>query len=85
MQEYPKGWEEQGGFLVKVFEFNSFVEAVDFVNEIMPIAEDMGHHPDLEIFSYKKVRVKLTTHDDKRNKITEKDLGLAKDIEAIKL
>jgi len=84
MVEYPKGWKEEEGFLVKVFEFNNFVEAVDFVNKIVPIAEDMGHHPDVEIFSYKKVRVKLTTHDE-GNKITEKDIKLAKEINFILL
>jgi len=84
MMEYPKGWKEEESFLVKVFEFNNFVEAVDFVNKIVPIAEDMGHHPDIEIFSYKKVRVKLTTHDE-GNKITEKDIKLAKEINFILL
>jgi 4a-hydroxytetrahydrobiopterin dehydratase len=84
MMEYPKGWKEEESFLVKVFEFNNFVEAVDFVNKIVPLAEDMGHHPDLEIFSYKKVRVKLTTHDE-GNKITEKDTELAEEIEKITL
>ncbi|MFA7628397.1 MAG: 4a-hydroxytetrahydrobiopterin dehydratase [Candidatus Dojkabacteria bacterium] len=82
--EYPKGWKEEESFLVKVFEFNNFVEAVDFVNKIVPLAEDMGHHPDLETFSYKKVRVKLTTHDE-GNKITEKDTELAEKIEKITL
>jgi 4a-hydroxytetrahydrobiopterin dehydratase len=81
---YSKGWKEQGGYLVKVFEFDNFIEAVDFVNKIVPIAEDMRHHPDLEIFSYKKVRVKLTTHDE-GNKITDKDINLAKKIEKISL
>lgn len=84
MVGYPNGWEEQGGFLVKVFEFENFVEAVDFVNKIVPLAEDRGHHPDLEIFSYKKVRVKLTTHDE-GNKITERDAKLAEEIEKITL
>jgi 4a-hydroxytetrahydrobiopterin dehydratase len=84
MMEYQKGWKEEESFLVKVFEFNNFVEAVDFVNKIVPLAEDMGHHPDLEIFSYKKVRVKLTTHDEE-NKITDKDTELAEEIEKITL
>lgn len=84
MVEYPKGWKEEESFLVKVFEFDNFVEAVDFVNKIVPIAEDMRHHPDVEIFSYKSVRVKLTTHDE-GNKITEKDINLAKEINFILL
>jgi pterin-4a-carbinolamine dehydratase len=39
----------------------------------------MSHVLILEIFSYNKVRVKLTTHDE-GSKVTEKDLALAKEI-----
>jgi len=84
MQEYPKGWEEQGDSLVKVFEFENFVQAVNFVDEIVPVAESHVHHPDLEIFSYNKVRVKLTTHDE-GNKITDKDIALAEEIDTIEV
>jgi 4a-hydroxytetrahydrobiopterin dehydratase len=80
--DYPEGWKEQGGYLIRVFEFENFVKAVEFVNEIVPIAEEMEHHPDLEVFSYNKVMVKLTTHDE-GNHITEKDLVLAKKIDGV--
>lgn len=84
MNKYPKGWEKQEGYLVKVFDFENFVEAVSFVNKIVPLAEEMGHHPDIDIFSYNKVKVKLTTHD-KENQITKKDVTLADKINAINL
>lgn len=80
--KYPKNWKKKENYLERVFEFDNFVQAVDFVNEIVPLAEEQGHHPDLEIFSYKKVRVKLTTHDE-GNKITDKDIDLAKKIDKI--
>jgi 4a-hydroxytetrahydrobiopterin dehydratase len=82
--EYPKNCKKKENRLERVFEFDNFVQAVDFVNEIVPLAEEQGHHPDLEIFSYKKVRVNLTTHDE-GNKITDKDINLAKEIEKITL
>ena len=34
---------------------------MDFVNRLTPEAEDMNHHPDLEI-SWNKVTVSITTH-----------------------
>ncbi len=75
---YPPRWNAETNYLVKVFSFNSFKEAVNFVNKIVPIAEEMKHHPDIEIFSYKKVKVKLTTHET--GQISERDLILAEKI-----
>ena len=43
------------------FSFKNFVEAVEFVNKITPIAESENHHPDLCV-SWGKVRIDLTTH-----------------------
>lgn len=75
-------WINKDGMLIKTFTFNNFVEAVDFVNKIVPLAEVVGHHPDIEIFSYKNVKVKLTTHDA-GNKVTEKDIELTREINKI--
>jgi 4a-hydroxytetrahydrobiopterin dehydratase len=80
--KYPTNWEEKDNFLVRTFEFDNFVQAVEFVNKIVPLAEEQGHHPDIEIFSYNKVRVKLTTHDE-GNEIREKDVELAEEINEI--
>lgn len=74
-------WTNEEGKLTKTFTFNNFVEAVDFVNGIVPLAEKVNHHPDIEIFSYKNVKIKLSTHDE-GDKVTEKDIALSKDIES---
>ena len=74
-------WIIENNSLVKVFTFHNFVQAVDFINTLVPLAQNMNHHPDLELFSYKKVKIKLTTHD--QNKITEKDKELAKKIDEL--
>ncbi len=78
--KYPNLWSEENGTLVRIFTFENFIEAVDFVNKIVSVAEKLKHHPDVEVFSYKNVKIKLTTHDD-GNKITEKDIELAKEID----
>lgn len=50
------------------------------MNKIVPIAEKMNHHPDIEI-NYNKVKVTLSTHDE--GGVTEKDFDLARKIESI--
>lgn len=45
----------------KEFKFKDFKQAMSFVNKAADIAEEQGHHPDMNI-SYKKVVVVLTTH-----------------------
>jgi 4a-hydroxytetrahydrobiopterin dehydratase len=74
-------WNKKEGRLVKEFEFNNFKESVDFINKILPIAEKQEHHPDILMYSYKKVRVMIYTHDEK--KITDKDHRLAEAIDNI--
>ena len=48
------------------------------VKDIWSLAEDVNHHPDMEI-GYKGISVKLITHD--KNAITDKDIDLANKIE----
>ena len=67
-------WMEEGGRLVRTFHFTDFIQAMHFVNEVAAIAEQMNHHPDLDI-RYNKVRVALMTHD--AGGITDRDLRQA--------
>ncbi len=80
--ENTKEWTNENGKLTKTFTFNNFVEAVLFVNKIVPLAEEANHHPDVEIFSYKNVKIKLSTHDE-GDKVTEKDIALSKEIDKL--
>ncbi|MFT4049463.1 MAG: 4a-hydroxytetrahydrobiopterin dehydratase [Solirubrobacterales bacterium] len=79
--EVPEGWNlaqsPQGDLLVRVFDRGDFVGAVSFVDSMVPVAEGMGHHPDLQI-SWKDVTVSLFTHSEGR--VTEKDFELARAI-----
>lgn len=74
-------WKTEEEKLVKEFEFSNFIEATEFVNKVVPLAEKADHHPDILIHSYKKVKVILFTHSE--NKITEKDYELAQEIDRI--
>lgn len=44
------------------FEFKSFAEALDWVNKVGVVAEEEGHHPDIFIYSWNKVKISLWTH-----------------------
>ncbi len=76
-----EGWEVQGGKkLVKRYRLKNFVQAVDFVNAIVPVAESEGHHPDLYV-AWGKVEVYLWTH--KIDGLTESDFYMAAKIDRV--
>lgn len=80
--EYPVNWKNENNKLIREFGFSNFVESVNFINLITPFAENMNHHPDIEIYSYKFVKIKLRTHSE-GNIITSKDIKLAMKINEI--
>jgi 4a-hydroxytetrahydrobiopterin dehydratase len=75
-----EGWERSGEAIVKQFENGDFKGSVDFVNRLTPEAEEMNHHPDLEI-SWSTVTVSITTHS--QGGLTENDFELARRIDAL--
>jgi 4a-hydroxytetrahydrobiopterin dehydratase len=68
------GWERGGDAIRRTFELDDFKGSVDFVNRLTSEAEEMNHHPDLEI-SWNKVTVAITTHSE--GGLTENDFELA--------
>jgi len=68
-------WKEENNTLIKTFEFSSFEEAMQFMQNATPFISETDHHPTWTN-TYNRVEVKLTTHDV-GNKITEKDRKLA--------
>lgn len=77
---YPDDTNQQKA-LNKSFDFKDFASALDFVNQVGAIAEELGHHPDINL-SWGKVSIWTTSHD--KHKITERDYELAKKIDDIK-
>jgi 4a-hydroxytetrahydrobiopterin dehydratase len=71
------GWERAGDAIQRVFELDDFKGSVDFVNRLTPEAEDMNHHPDLEI-SWNEVTVRVTSHSE--GGLTGNDFELARRI-----
>ena len=74
------GWKRSGDAIVKEFDNGDFKGSVDFVNRLTPEAEEMNHHPDLEI-SWKTVTVTISTHSE--GGLTDNDFELARRIDAL--
>lgn len=74
-------WEESANQLTRSFAFNSFLEAVEFVNAVAELAEQHAHHPDMAIH-YTEVHLSLTTHDA-GGTVTSKDRRLAAAIDGL--
>lgn len=73
--ELGNGWQlAENRRLEKVFKFKDFVEALAFTNRIGALAEQQGHHPDIEL-SWGKVTLRIWTH--KIGGLTESDFILA--------
>lgn len=46
----------------RLFQFRNFAEALEFVNRVGVIAENEGHHPDMFLHGWNKVKITLWTH-----------------------
>ena len=77
------GWRTvEDHHINKVFNFVDFKTALAFVNEVGRVAEEEGHHPDIEL-GWGRVEIKLYTHSV--NGLTENDFILAELIQDLSL
>jgi len=74
------GWARRGDTLTKTFIFERFADGIAFVDRVAKVADDMDHHPDIDI-RYTKITMMLSTHD--AGGITASDLKLAERIESV--
>ena len=74
------GWERDREAIAKSFDRGDFVGSVRFVDSLVEPAEEMNHHPDIEI-SWSEVTVTITTHSE--GGLTENDFELAKKVDAL--
>lgn len=62
LEQVPRWSVIKDKMIEREFVFKDFAEALQFVNDVGAIAEDEGHHPDLLIYSWNKVKISLWTH-----------------------
>ena len=75
-----KTWVKEEEHLKKRFAFENFAEALEFVNRVGAIAEQLDHHPDIT-FGWGYAKFAITTHD--AGGLTELDFALVKQIEGL--
>jgi 4a-hydroxytetrahydrobiopterin dehydratase len=78
LRKYPE-WAVENGMLVRFWTFNDFVQAIAFVDRVARLAEQAGHHPDIDI-RYNRVKLALVSHD--AGGITTRDAQMAAKLSA---
>ena len=73
------GWALIQGEIVRQATFRDFLSAMKFVDQVAVMAENEGHHPDIDI-RYNKVKLALTSHD--AGGLTKQDFEMARAIES---
>ena len=76
-----RGWKLKGKSIVKSFEFEEFMDGVEFINRVAAVAEKEEHHPDISV-RYTTVTLSVQTHSE--GGITEWDFELAEAIEKVR-
>ena len=67
-------WVREGDHLVLERRFETFADAISFVDRVAVLADAADHHPDIEVH-YTAVRLVLWTHT--AGGLTARDLDLA--------
>jgi 4a-hydroxytetrahydrobiopterin dehydratase len=73
-------WRVEDGAIVKEVKRGDFAGSVELVDEILPVAEGMNHHPDLAI-SWDTVTITIVTHSE--GGLTDADFRLAAQIDKL--
>lgn len=76
------GWRFRRNALEKTYEFADFRNALSFMVKAGFAAEELNHHPEWTNV-YGRVHVRLSTHEAEKaeNKVTARDVELAKQME----
>ena len=73
------GWKRDGKAIAKTFDLKGFKAAMAFAGTVGELADRADHHPDI-LIQFSKVTLTLSTHD--KGGVTDRDLRLARQIEA---
>jgi 4a-hydroxytetrahydrobiopterin dehydratase len=79
LRELPL-WSADGDGLRRTVELPSFRDAVAAIGRIADVAEEMDHHPDIDL-RWRTLHLTLVSHS--AGGVTENDLELARRIDAL--
>lgn len=74
-------WRREGDAIAREWKLADFAEAIAFVNRVAEAAEQAGHHPDIHVHGWNRVRLELSTHSE--GGITQADLDMAARIDSL--
>jgi 4a-hydroxytetrahydrobiopterin dehydratase len=77
--ELPQ-WRQEGDAITRSVKASSFMGGIRLVQQVAEVAEDLDHHPDIDI-RWTTVTFTLSTHS--AGGLTAKDLRLAADIDRL--
>lgn len=81
LKEIDSTWEViDDKKLRRTYDFPTFMDSISFVNKVAAVAEEEGHHPDIQIH-YKQVIIELWTF--KINGLFDNDFILAAKIDQV--
>ena len=78
LEELP-GWKREGKAIARTYDLKGFKAAMAFAGTVGELAERADHHPDI-LIQFSKVTLTLSSHD--AGGITDRDMRLARQIEA---
>lgn len=70
----PDDWGHEGDEIVRIYEFDEYLDGVAFASEVAELADEEVHHPEITI-RYDEVEVRLTSHE--AGGVTEQDIEMA--------
>lgn len=73
-------WSGDDTTITRTVELPSFMDAIAVVDRVAVTAEEMDHHPDIDI-RWRKLTFRCRTHS--AGKVTERDFELARRIDGI--
>lgn len=73
-------WTRVGDALVGEVKAPTFLDGIDYVGKVAQVAEEMDHHPDIDI-RWRTLTFQLSTHSE--GGITDLDTALAERIDAV--
>lgn len=75
-----KEWSEVEGELGKKFKFSNYKLVMEFVNDVMNIAQNQNHHPRI-VVNYDTVEIYITDHE--AGKISDKCYKFIESVNAL--
>ncbi|EMA49227.1 MULTISPECIES: 4a-hydroxytetrahydrobiopterin dehydratase [Halococcus] len=70
----PAEWQQDGDEIVRVYEFEEYLDGVAFATDVAEIADEEFHHPEIQV-RFDEVEVRLTSHE--AGGVTDQDIEMA--------